>query len=184
MQWQRAHVAAADIKHENHDMALVFGNEMADAVAKQVAWVDSLAWQVQRWIVEANLQASKAVEGTVQNRLAVTFRTNYTPAGISAFEAKVRMSGLQTELGRNVVSALAEDRPMCKRNPDHAEYWEFSRAGSDTGSCVCLGGNRTSLDFSGPISRNHVVLELCGMDLSISVQIEHAMFWDDQGDSA
>ena len=58
MLWQRAHVAAADIK--NHDMALVFGNEMADAVAKQaaseaaprgaaaeqVSWVDALAWQV------------------------------------------------------------------------------------------------------------------------------------------
>ena len=37
MQWQRVHVAATDIKHENHDMALVFGNEMADAVAKQAA---------------------------------------------------------------------------------------------------------------------------------------------------
>ena len=74
VQWQRAHVAAADIEHENHDMALVFGNEMADAVAKQavseaalrgaaaeqVAWVVALAWQVQRRIVEANLQATKA----------------------------------------------------------------------------------------------------------------------------
>ena len=69
VQWQRAHVAAADVMHENHDMALVFGNEMADAMAKQaaneaalrgaaaeqVAWVDALAWQVQR----RNLQASK-----------------------------------------------------------------------------------------------------------------------------
>ena len=58
VQWQRPHVAAADIKHGNHDMALVFGNEMADAVAKQAArkaalrgaaaeqmtWVDALAW--------------------------------------------------------------------------------------------------------------------------------------------
>ena len=74
MQWQRAHVAAADIKRGNHDMALVFGNEMADAVAKQAAndaalrgaaaeqvlWVDALAWQVQRRIIDANLQASKA----------------------------------------------------------------------------------------------------------------------------
>ena len=71
MQWQRAHVAAADIKRGNHDMAHVFGNEMADAVAKQAAndaalrgaaaeqvlWVDALAWQVQRRIIEANLQA-------------------------------------------------------------------------------------------------------------------------------
>ena len=67
MQWQRAHVAAADIKHESHGLALVFGNEMADAVAKQaarqlsqVAWVDALAWQVQRRTVEANTQASKS----------------------------------------------------------------------------------------------------------------------------
>ena len=30
------------------------------AAAEQVAWVDALAWQVRRWIVEANLQASKA----------------------------------------------------------------------------------------------------------------------------
>ena len=73
MQWQRAHVAAADIKRENHDMVLVFGNEMAGAVAKQaasdaalrggaaeqVSWVDALAWQAQRRIIEANLQASK-----------------------------------------------------------------------------------------------------------------------------
>ena len=54
-------------------MTLVFGNEMAGLVAKQaaneaalrgaaaeqVAWVDALAWKVQRRIVEANLQASK-----------------------------------------------------------------------------------------------------------------------------
>ena len=72
VQWQRTRVAAADIKHENHDMALMFGNEMADAVAKQaaneaalrgaaaeqLAWVDALARQVRRRIVEANLQAS------------------------------------------------------------------------------------------------------------------------------
>ena len=62
MQWQRAHIDVADIKTENHDMAIVFGNEMADAVAKwaaseaavrgaaaeQIAWVDAMAWQVQR----------------------------------------------------------------------------------------------------------------------------------------
>ena len=55
-------------------MALTVGNELADTLAKQaaseavfrgvaaeqVAWVDALAWQVQRRIVEANMQASKA----------------------------------------------------------------------------------------------------------------------------
>ena len=152
------------------------------AVSKQVSWVDALAWQVQRRIIEANLQASKAnptvltlpekglrrvqyktvlqalfehtthqlafrrsrqrwecqickqsmgetslvrwlragpcpgeiqimqsignslgmdvcdqsrkgsQEGSVQNRLAVTFRTVRTSIGISAIEAKVRFA--------------------------------------------------------------------------------------------
>ena len=79
VQWQRAHIAAADIKPGNHDMALVFGNEMADAVAEQaaseaalrgaaaqqVAWVDAMAWQIQGRIVEANVQASKAHPRTI-----------------------------------------------------------------------------------------------------------------------
>ena len=91
------------------------------------------------------------------------------------------MSGLQAEHGRNVVSALAKGRPVCRRNPDHAEYWEFSWAGSEPGSCGCIHSNwvenHTFLAFSGPISRNHLVLELSGMDFSISVQIEYAMLW-------
>ena len=37
IQWQRAHIAVADIEHENHDMALIFTNELADALAKQAA---------------------------------------------------------------------------------------------------------------------------------------------------
>ena len=37
VQWQRAHVAAADIKRGNHDMVLVFGNETADAMVKKAA---------------------------------------------------------------------------------------------------------------------------------------------------
>ena len=41
--------------------------------------------------------------------------------------------------------------------------------------------DRTSLAFSGPISRCHVVLELCGMDFSIFVQTECAMCGRDQG---
>ena len=80
-------------------------------------------------------------EGTLQNRLALTFRTNYTRAGISALEAKVGMSGLQAEHGRNVVCALAEGKPMRRRNPDHAVYWEFSWAGSETGSCRGIHSN-------------------------------------------
>ena len=59
---------------------------------------------------------------------------------------------LQAEHGRNVVSTLAKGMPRCRRNPDHAEYWEFSWAWSETGLC---GGkhsnwvrNRTSLAIS------------------------------------
>ena len=98
------------------------------------------------------------------------------------------MSGLQAGHGLNVVSALAEGRPVCRRHPDHAEYWKFSWDEGEAGSCGSIHSNwvenRTSFAFSGPISRNHVVLELCGMDFSISVQIEHAMYWSDQGVSA
>ena len=68
-------------------MALVFGNEMADAVAKQVAneaalqgtaaeqvaWVDVLAWQ----IVEANLQVSKATPIVVTSCESGLRRTQY-----------------------------------------------------------------------------------------------------------
>ena len=129
-------------------MALVFGNQMADAVAKQAAseaalrgaaaeqisWVDALAWQVQRRIVEANLQASKTTptvlasrekglrRETVQNSSAVSFRTSYTPIGISAIKAKVGMPSLQAEHVRNVVGTLVKGRPLRRRTPDHAEY--------------------------------------------------------------
>ena len=37
IQWQRAHIALAGTKHEDRDMALIFGNELADALAKQAA---------------------------------------------------------------------------------------------------------------------------------------------------
>ena len=75
---------------------------------------------------------------------------------------------------------------MFRRNLNHAKYWEFSWDGCAAGA----GGgvhsnwveNRTSLAFGGPISRCHMVLELCGMDISIIMQAECAMFGRDQGD--
>ena len=74
---------------------------------------------------------------------------------------------------------------MFRRNPNHAEYWELSWAGSAAGSCGSIHSNwvenRASLAFSGPKSRCHVVLELCGMDFSIFMQTEYAMFGRDQG---
>ena len=73
---------------------------------------------------------------------------------------------------------------MRRRNPDHAKHWEFSRAGSAAGSCRSIQSiwveNCASLAFSGPISRCHVVLKLCGMDFSIIVQTEHTVHGNDQ----
>ena len=92
VQWQRAHIDVADIKTENHDMAIVLGNEMADAVAmraaseaavrgaaaEQIAWVDTMAWQVQRRIIRSQ-------ESSIQNCFASTFRADHTSIGISTF---------------------------------------------------------------------------------------------------
>ena len=60
VRWQRAHIDVADIKSENHDMAIVFAAALRGAAAEQVAWVDALERQVHRRIIEANVQASKA----------------------------------------------------------------------------------------------------------------------------
>ena len=158
-------------------MAIVFGNEMGDAMAKQaaneaalrgaaaeqVAWVDALAWQVQRRTIEGNLQASKSQSHCFGS------------------SGKKVSGGFSTKLS-------------CRRfsNKQHTN-WHFGGQGS--------GGNVKSLStawvkrllfagwlencaspaFSGPMSRCYLVLELCGMDFSISVQIEYAMFGRDQG---
>ena len=136
--------------------------------AEQVALVDALSWQVQRWIVEANLQASKATPTVLTSCEKGLRRAQYKTV-LQSFSNKLHTSwhfgvrgkggNLQAGHGLNVVSALAEGRPVCRRHPDHAECWEFLWAGSEACS------NRTSFAFSGPISRNHVVLELCGMDV-------------------
>ena len=74
---------------------------------------------------------------------------------------------------------------MFRGDPNHAEYRKLSLNGGAAGPCGDIHPNsvehRTSLAFSGPTSRYYVVLELCGMDFSISVQVEYAMFGRDQG---
>ena len=76
------------------------------AAAEQVAWVDALAWQVQRRIIEANLQASKASPTVLTLRekglrkvqyktvLQALFEQDHTSTGISTFQATVGMSNL------------------------------------------------------------------------------------------
>ena len=97
VQWQRAHVVAADIKHENHDTALVFGNKMVDAVAKQaaseaalrgaaaeqVAWVDALAWLVQRRIVLVRWLRAGPCAGEIQ-----TMQSNGNSLGLGVQQAR------------------------------------------------------------------------------------------------
>ena len=116
VQWQRAHIDAPDIKSANHDMAIVFGNERADAMAKQaaneaalrgaaaepVAWVDALAWQVQRRITVSvpsqphclDSSGERSQEVSDKNCPSGTFRAHHTSIGISTFQAAVGMSNL------------------------------------------------------------------------------------------
>ena len=114
IQWQRAHIDAADIKSGNHNTAIVFGNEMADAMAKQAAlrWLGWMRWRG-RSKGESLRQTCKrpkpphcfdwlrtgSQEGTVQNCPAGACRTNNTPAGISAIKAAAGMSNLQESMG-------------------------------------------------------------------------------------
>ena len=73
---------------------------------------------------------------------------------------------------------------MFRRDPDHAEYWEFFRYGCAAGAGGHIHSNWVedcaSVAFSGPISRCYVVLDLCGMDIAILVQAEYAMFGSHQ----
>ena len=73
---------------------------------------------------------------------------------------------------------------MFRRDPNHAEYWEFSRhacaAGAGGGIHSNWVENRASVAFSGPVPRHNVVLELCGMDIAVVVQVERAMFGNNQ----
>ena len=108
VQWQRAHIDVADIKTENHDMAIVFGNEMADAGSGCGA--DSLGGRDGLAVPKANHRGKfasvqsqshcldtsrkRSQESSIQNCLAGTFRAYYTSIGISTFQAEVGMSSL------------------------------------------------------------------------------------------
>ena len=190
--------------HENHDMALVFGNELADArpkqaasdaalrgaTAEQVAWVDALAWQVQRRIVEANMQASKATptvltscerglrRGTVRNRPAVTFRELRRSRQRWRCQACKRSMG-ETSLVR-----------WLRAGPCSGQIQAMQRFGNSLGMGVTLvraearvpvGPENCTPSHSGSVQRNHLMLELCCVDVTVSVQAEHAMLGRDQG---
>ena len=192
-------------------MAIVFGNEMADALAKQaanedalwggaaeqVAWVDALAWHVQRRIIESNLQASKA------NPTILILREK----GLRKVQYKTVLQALFEQTTHQLAFWQSRQRrecQICKQSMGETSLVRWSRAGpcsSEIQTLQSIGNslgmavqqvragayipiwveNCASLAFSGPISRCYVVLELCGVDFSISVQIEFAMFGRDQG---
>ena len=97
--------------------------------------------------------------------------------------AAVQPRGVATHTVR--LCAVTAVRALFRRDPNHAEYWKFSWDGGASSSCGDIHSNwvanRTSFAFSGPISRCYVVLEFFGMDLSIPMQMEYAMFGRDQG---
>ena len=152
MQWQRAHVAAAAIKCGNHDMALVFGNEMADAVAKQaaneaalrgaaaeqVAWVDALAWQVQRRIVEANLHASKANPTVLFGCEQGLRRAQYKTVLQSLFEHTAHQLAFRRSRRR-------WECQVCKQNMGETSSVRWFRAGPCAGEIQTMQSIRNSL---------------------------------------
>ena len=208
VQWQRAHIDVADIKTENHDMAIVFGNEMADAVAKkaaseaavrrgaaaeQIAWVDAMAWQVQRRIIEANLQASKA------NPTVLTLREK----GLRRVQYKTVLQALFQQTTHQLAFRRSRQRwecQTCKQSMGETSLVRWLRAGPCSGEIQTMQsiGNSLGMDVqqvragayipigwkivhpSHSVARNHVVLELCGMDIAIFVQVERAMFGSHQ----
>ena len=169
VQWQRAHIAVADIKHENHAMALIFGNELADALAKQVAseaalrgaaaeqvaWVDAMAWQVQRRILEANTQASQAPPTMLTCSEKGVRREQYKTVLQSLFERTTHQLACRRsrqrwwecqvckkEHGRNIIGTLVDGGPMLRTDTNHAEFWESSwdeRVADTAGAHVPIG---------------------------------------------
>ena len=153
MQWQRAHIDVADIKTENHDMAIVFGNEMADAVAKkaaneaavwaaeQIAWVDALAWQVQRRIIEANMQASKA------NPTVLTLREK----GLRRVQYKTVLQALFEHTTHQLAFRRSGQRwecQICKQSMGETSLVRWLKAGPCSGEIQTMQsiGNSLGMD--------------------------------------
>ena len=162
------------------------------AAAEQIAWVDALAWQVQRRITEANLQASKA------NPTVLTLREKAS----GEFNTKLSCRHFSNRPHINWrfdVPGNGGNVKSCKQSMGETSLVRWLRAGPCSGEIqtmqsvgnslgmdvkqVRAGGihsnwveNRASVAFSGPVPRYHVVLELCGMDIAIFVQVECAMY--------
>ena len=88
------------------------------------------------------------------------------------------MSNLQAERGRNVVSTLAKGRPMC-RVSGILLGWECRQARAEAYIPIVWKIDIPRTQW--PNIEVLRVLGLCGMDFSIFVQTECAMFGPDQG---
>ena len=143
------------IKTENHDMAIVFGNEMADAVAKkaaseaavrraaaeQIAWVDAMAWQVQRRIIEANLQASKA------NPTVLTLREK----GLRRVQYKTVLQALFEQTTHQLAFRRSRQRwecQTCKQSMGETSLVRWLRAGPCSGEIQTMQSIGNSLGMN------------------------------------
>ena len=187
-----------------------FGNEMADAVAKQaaseaalrgaaaehVAWVDAPAWQVQRRIIKSNLQASKTTPTVLISREKGLRRAQRKTVLQSLFEQSTHQLAFRrlTQRWECQVCKQSMGETSLVRwlslGPCAGEIQTMQSIGSSlglgvqqvrAGACIPIGWKIVHPSHSVAQSRYYVVLELCGMDFSIFVQTEYAMFGRDEG---
>ena len=146
--------------------------------------MDALAWQVQRRIIEANLQASKTNPTDLILREKGLRRVQFKTVLRALFEQTTQQLAFRRSRQRwecHICEQSMGDTSLVRRlraGPRSGEIQTVQSTGNSLGTAVRQVdihsnwvGSRISLAFSGPISRCYVVLELCGMDFSISVKI-------------
>ena len=154
-------------------------------------WPGWMAWQVERRIIEANLQASKTTaivlilweQGLrrLQSKTVLQALFEQTTHQLAFRRSRQRWECqiCKHRMGETSLVRWLRAGPCSGEDPNHAEYWKLTWYGGAAGSCGDIHSNwvdnRTSLAFSDPISRCYV------MDFPISVQIEHATFGRGQG---
>ena len=116
---------------------------MRGAAAEQIAWVDALAWQVQRTIVEANLQASKA------NPTVLTLREK----------------GLRRVQYKTVLQALFEHTTHQLAFRRSRQRWEFQVCKQSTGETSLVRWLR-----AGPCPGEIQIMQSIGNSLGMDVQ--------------
>ena len=113
------------------------------AAAEQIAWVDAMAWQVQRRIIEANMQASKA------NPTVLTLREK----------------GLRRVQYKTVLQALFEQTTHQLAFPRSRQRWECQTCKQSMGETSLVRWLR-----AGPCSCEIQTMQSIGNSLGMDVQ--------------